>query len=428
MSAQNVLIQKLKRHLSGQLLRNVGWLAGAELMNRVFRLATTVTLARLLNSYDYGLIDIVFTTIEFANVFTLRGGIGGKLIQASEEDVEVLSNTAYWLNWIICGSIFVFQCLAALPIAWFYKSNQVILPIWTVALAYLIMPIFNIQGSLLQRENRMNVIALANTIAAFFGNTLTVILALLGMGMWAVVIPFVLSHSIWLVVYFKNHPWRPSSSFTLKRSREIFLFAKNVVGVELLDKLRANIDYLLIGRFLGVEALGIYYFAFNAGLGISLNVIGVFWYTLLPHFSAARGNLILLKEKYFSSLKSIALVAVPIVLLQASLAPFYVPIVFGQKWVVAIPILMLVCLSALPRPFSLAAAQLLLAIDKGHLDLYWNLSFTLIFAASLLVAVQWGIVSVAICVLVVHLIALPIFTIWATKYAFSSNAFSSSAE
>jgi PST family polysaccharide transporter len=135
-----------------------------------------------------------------------------------------------------------------------------------------------------------------------------------------------------------------------------------------------------------------------------------------------------LKEKYYSSLKSIALVAVPIVLLQASLAPFYVPIVFGQKWVVAIPILMLICLSALPRPFSLAAAQLLLAIDKGQIDLYWNLIFTLIFAASLLVAVQWGIVSVAICVLVVHLIALPIFTIWATKYAFSSKALSSSVE
>jgi PST family polysaccharide transporter len=274
----------------------------------------------------------------------------------------------------------------------------------------------------------MNIIAMANTIAAFFGNTLTVIFALLGMGVWAVVIPFALSHSVWLIVYFKNQPWRPSRSFTLNRWREILLFAKDVVGIELLDKLRANLDYLLVGRFLGVEALGIYYFAFNAGLGISLNVIGIFWYTLLPHFSAARGNLVKLKEKYYSSLKTIALLAVPIVLLQAGLAPFYVPIVFGQKWVVAIPILMLICLSALPRPFSLAASQLLLTIERGQLVLYWNLIFTLIFAVSLLVAVQWGIVSVAICVLVVHLIALPIFTIWATKYVFSCNALSSSVE
>jgi O-antigen/teichoic acid export membrane protein len=328
----------------------------------------------------------------------------------------------------MCGSIFIIQCIAALPIAWFYKNNEIIWPIWTVSGVYLIMPFFNIQGSLIQRENRMNIIALANTIAAFLGNTLTVILALGGMGMWSVVIPFVLSHSVWLTVYLKNQPWRPSSFLTLHGSREILMFAKNVLGVELLDKLRANLDYLLIGRFLGVEALGIYYFAFNAGLGISLNVIGVFWYTLLPHFCEARGNLMRLKEKYFSSLKSIALVAVPIVLLQASLAPFYVPIVFGQKWAAAIPILILICLSALPRPFSLAASQLLLAIDKGQIDLYWNLIFTLIFAASVLVAVQWGIVSVAICVLVVHLIALPIFTIWATKYAFSHNTFSSSVE
>jgi PST family polysaccharide transporter len=131
-----------------------------------------------------------------------------------------------------------------------------------------------------------------------------------------------------------------------------------------------------------------------------------------------------LKEKYFSSLKSIALVAVPIVLLQASLAPFYVPIVFGQKWAAAIPILILICLSALPRPFSLAASQLLLVLDKGQLDLYWNLIFTLIFAASLLITVQWGILSVAKCVLVVHLIALPMFTIWASRYVFSQKSLS----
>ncbi|HEY9636860.1 MAG TPA: lipopolysaccharide biosynthesis protein [Coleofasciculaceae cyanobacterium] len=428
MSAPNVLIQKLKRQLSGKFIRNVGWLAGAEFVNRIFRLATTVTLARSLTSYEYGLIAIVFTTIEFANVFTLRGGMGSKLIQASEQDVKVLSDTTYWLNWIICSSIFVLQCIAALPIAWFYKSNQVILPIWTVSLVYLIMPLFNVQASLIQRENRMNVIALANTIASFLVNTLTVVLALRGMGMWSVVIPYVLSHSAWLIVYLKNHPWRPSGSFTLNRSHEILIFAKNVLGVELLDKLRANLDYLLVGRFLGVEALGIYYFAFNAGLGISLNVIGVFWYTLLPHLCAARGNMMMLKEKYFSSMKSMALVAIPIVLLQASLAPFYVPIIFGEKWATAIPILILICLSALPRPFALAASQLLLTVDKGQVDLYWNLIFTVIFAASLLVAVQWGIISVASCVLVVHLIALPIFIVLATRYVFSYNGLSSSAK
>jgi PST family polysaccharide transporter len=394
----NTRIQWLKKQLSGEFIRNVGWLAGAELFNRVFRLATTVTLARLLTAYDYGLLAIIFTTIEFANVFTLRGGIGGKLIQAAEEDVPVLANTAYWLNWVVCGGVFLIQCLAALPIAWFYKDSRVLLPICTVSLVYLIMPLFMVQSSLIQRQNRMKIISIANTIAALFGNTLTVALALAGFGLWAVVIPFVLSHFVWLTVYLKNHSWRSSRKFTLERSREILLFAKDIVGVELLDKLRANLDYLLVGRFLGVEALGIYYFAFNAGLGISLNVIGAFWYTLLPHLAAARCNLLLLKERYFSSLRSIALITIPLVLLQASLSPLYVPIIFGQKWIEAIPILVLICLSAIPRPFGMAASQLLVVIDKGHLNLNWNIIFTLLFLLVLLASVQYGVIAVATCV------------------------------
>ncbi|MHC5831979.1 MAG: oligosaccharide flippase family protein, partial [Nostoc sp.] len=100
-----------------------------------------------------------------------------------------------------------------------------------------------------------------------------------------------------------------------------------------------NIDYLIIGRFLGINALGIYYFAFNAGLGISQNVINAFTSALFPHLCAARGDLKELKERYFSSLKFTAIIVVPLILLQSSLAPFYVPIVFGQKWVTAVPIL-----------------------------------------------------------------------------------------
>jgi PST family polysaccharide transporter len=52
-----MLINKLKQQLSGQFIRNVGWLGGAELANRIFRLGTTITLARLLNPYDYGLVS-----------------------------------------------------------------------------------------------------------------------------------------------------------------------------------------------------------------------------------------------------------------------------------------------------------------------------------------------------------------------------------
>ncbi len=417
-----MLINKLKQQLSGRLIRNISWLGGAEFLNRVFRLGTTVVIARLLSPYDYGLIAIISTINDFINVFSLRGGIGAKIIQADEMDVKVLCNTAYWLNWILCGSLLIIQCLAAFPIAWFYGDNQLILPICVFALGYLIQPVFDIQGALIQRENRINIIALCNVTYSMLSNILTIGLALLGMGMWAVVLPNLLTAPVWILILHMNHSWRPTMSFTLERWQEIVSYGKNILGVELLNKLRSNLDYLLIGRFLGVHALGIYYFAFNAGLGISLSMIGVFSMALFPHLCANRGNLKRLKEQCFSSLKTIALIFVPLVLLQSSLAPFYVPIVFGQKWVTAVPILVLICLSALPRPFAATASQILQVMDKTHIDLYWNLTFTVIFAGFLLVAVRWGIFGVAASVLICHALMLPIFTVLAIRYVFPKTS------
>lgn len=414
-------ISKLKQRLSSQFVRNAGWLGGAELVNRVFRLGTTVVLARLLSPYDYGLVAIVLTTNEFATVFTLRAGIGSKLIQAKEQDVEALCNTAYWMNWILAGLLFITQCTLAFPIAWLYRNSQVILPICVAALVYLMLPIYAVQSALIQRENRLKITALCNVTQSVLGNILTVVLALLGLRMWAVILPIVLTAPVWIVINLTNHSWRPSTSFSLERWQEIANYAKNILGGELLGKLRGNLDYLLIGRFLGVDALGLYFFAFNAGLGISLNVINALTWPLFPHLCAARGDPEQFKQRYFNSLKVIAAVVVPLVFLQSSLAPLYVPIVFGLKWVTAIPILICICLSALPLAFAYTASAALNAMDKTRINLRFDLIFTVVFAISLLAAVQWGIFWVAASVLITHALAMPSFTIWATRYVIAKD-------
>lgn len=415
-----MLINKLKQVLSGQFIRNAGWLGGAELVNRIFRLATTVTLARTFTSYDYGLVAIIYTTAEFASVFTLKYGIGAKIVQADEQDIKTICDTSYWLNWILCGSIFIIQCIGAFPVAWFYKNNQIILPICIMALSYLIMPVFMVQSAMIQRENRLKITALCNALQALLTNILTVILALAGMGIWSVVLPSVLTTPVWIIITYRNHPWRPPASFKIKQWREVTRFGKNMLGVELLNKLRANLDYLIVGRFLGVEALGIYYFAFNAGLGISVNVMSALFSALFPYLCAARGNFKEFKQRYFSSLKTITMFVIPLILLQSALAPFYVPIIFGQRWIPAIPVLITICLSALPRPFGWATNLLLDAVDKTHITLYSDMIFTVIFTVSLLVAVKWGIFWVAAAVLISHMLVLPIFTIWGSRYVFSN--------
>lgn len=413
------MIKGIKKKLSSKYIRNVSWLGGAELANRIFRLGTTITLARLFTAEDYGLMAFIYTTFEIASVFTLKHGISAKIIQAEQEKLPAMCDTSYWLNWLVCVSLFVLQCLVAFPIAYFYDNERLLLPLCTSALAYLVLPLFMVNSALIERENRLKITAICNAVQSFVNNIIIVTLALLGMGIWSIVWSLVLSMPVWIYITWTNHPWRPPTKFTLDKWQEIFHFSKNILGTKILGKMRMNIDYLIVGKFLGIESLGIYFFAFNAGSGITTNVVYAFTSALFPHLCELKEQKTKLKKQFYSSLKSIAIVIVPLVLLQSSLAPIYVPIVFGQKWLMAVPILIMVCLSVIPYTFSLAAAVLLNSVNKTHLTLYLDLIFTIIFITSILIAVNWGIYWVAAAVLISHVLVLPVFTIWSIRRAFN---------
>ncbi|MGL5795912.1 MAG: lipopolysaccharide biosynthesis protein [Waterburya sp.] len=414
-------LNKVKNILSGQFIRNVGWLGAAELVNRIFRLGTTVTLARVFSTQDYGLMAVIYTVFDLATVFIFKGGIGAKVIQADEEQVATIADTSYWLNWIMCILLFLIQSLAAFPIARFYDNDQLILPICIISIMYLVYPFFLINCALIERENRLKIIAMCTATQSMVANIFTVAFALLGFGIWAIVIPMILSMPVWFIFCWKNHDWRPPKTFTLKTWRITVNYGKNLIGVELLTKLRLNLDYLIVGRFLGVEQLGLYYFAFNAGSGITNNIVNSLMSALFPHLCNARGDRQDLRKRYFKSLKTISLTVIPIVILQSALSPIYVPIIFGEKWVKAIPILILICLSVVPMTFKHAASLLLNAIDRTHISLYFDLIYTTVFAIAIFISVQQGILAVAITVLAINFIFSVILSIYSSQITFTKK-------
>lgn len=398
-------------------------MAGAEIANRLIRLSSTVILARMFSSQDYGLMAVIFTISDFANIFTLRGGIGSKIIQADEKDLNVICNTAYWLNWITCGSLFIIQCAIAFLLPVFSYDSHITLPLCLLGLIYLAYPLFVIHLILIERENRFKAAAVCNVIISLLSNVLTATFVLLGMGIWAIIWAMLLATPAWIILTWKFHSWRPPLRFSLERWRDVLGFGSNLLINDLLNRVSANVDYLLVGRYLGIEALGLYYFAFNGGSGITLSLLSTFMSPLYPYICAAKNNYWEFKQRYFSSLKKVSIILVPIILLQASLAPIYVPLIFGKKWTPAIPVLILICLSVIPRIYAWAASLLLNAINKTRISLYISVTSTAIFIVSILAVVQNGIVWVAAAVFLNSLIVSSISTLWTHRFVLREQNF-----
>ena len=194
---------------------------------RLTRLATTVALARLLTPNDYGLAAIVLTVNELISLFT-RNGISAKVVQATAEDVEAVAQTAWTMTWIVCVALMLLQAAAAYPIAVFYGDTRLALPIALMGTIYLATPVSNIQGAFIQREGRMGRIAFTGALQVVADNILTAVLALCGLGMWAILLPKLLVAPIWAIGLRTGHKWRPARKPSLAGWRDIAAFSRAV--------------------------------------------------------------------------------------------------------------------------------------------------------------------------------------------------------
>ncbi|MFP1677310.1 oligosaccharide flippase family protein [Alloalcanivorax sp. C16-2] len=397
---------------STALLRGMMWLGSAQILGRCVRLGASVALARLLTPEVFGQAALILTTFELLATL-IRRITSVTLIPMDDEELGAHMNRARGINARACQAAFLLMSLASLPLAFYYQDNTLIGPMVLMASAYLLQPLGMLHAALNQRRNDMRVLGRAVLWQTIADGILTTVLALLGLGIWAIIVPKLASTLVWAAVHRAAvRPPRPSARVGTQP------LARRGIETGLADSavaLRFSIDTLLIGYFLGIQAVGIYFFAYNTALGISLGLIqsfGIAFYARLSGTARGRASG---RAQFLGGLSTMALVTWPLILLQCALAPWYLPLVYGQQWIDAgaLPIFLCLCLSALVRPMGEAAGQLLLANGLSTANLIMNLVFTLLLTAAIAMAGRWGLVEVAAAVLACHLVGMPVMAFYA---------------
>jgi PST family polysaccharide transporter len=388
-------------------------MGSAEAVNRLSRLATAVALAWALSPEEFGVIALALTTTEILQGFFVSG-LGAKIIQAPRRDLEEVCNAAHVLNWAAYLIIFCAQFIAAVAIGKVYESAQVGQLIAALALPLLIYPISTVLVYRIQRAGRMRTTAKMLAARFAFENLATVLFVLAGLGIWAVVVPRLISAPVWVMVYSRLDAWRPSRMPDWDCLGQTASFGGAVLVGELVQALRLHADKFIIGHFLGLELLGVYYFAFNAGLGITTGLVTAFSTALLPHICQPnKGHE--LAATWRRAVLTIYTLAGPVVLAQIALAPIYVPLVFGAKWAHTVPLVMTLCACGLMLPLWRSTGQLLKAIGKPFAELSWIGLYAIVALISSLVCVSYGLQAIAVGLVVVTFTIVPLTAAWAYR-------------
>lgn len=326
-------------------LKGVLAYGSAEAFTRVVRVCAILVIARQISPAMLGTAALALSIFELIRVLT-SVGIGQRIIVANDDEVGAISQTAHRLFWAVCSAVMVLQLIIA-ALAWMvWAAHQAALMLAVLSLVYLFMPAGLVPIFRAMRLQKMRATARVAALQNGADCVLTLILVIVWPSAWAIVLPKLLTAPIWLVLARRTFTWRADPSITPAPISAFNAFGYAILGSEILVAARLHADKLLVGALLGPEALGLYYFAFNAGLGITQSFVAACNIVLFPHLAQQASER--LDHEFRSSFFMGLAFLLPLVAAQALLAPYYVPVVFGPNWTEAAPFLAILSGAALP--------------------------------------------------------------------------------
>ena len=381
---------KLNGFKHAALLKNFFAYCLSEAGSKISRLIAVIAMARVLEIEAIGAVAAALAIGEIFKSLT-ENGVGQKIIASSDEELDAVCNSAHRIFWVWCSGLFLAQIAFAWMFYSLWESQMTALMIALLAIEYLFMPAGLVSCALAMRAGKLKGTALISGVQNVGANLSTGALVFLWASPLAVIIPKLIMAPIWLIGMRRLHPWSVKKGIAPAPYKPILTFGGFVLGVELLKALRLQADKLIVGAILGAEALGIYYFAVNAGLGIAISFAFAFSTVIYPFFCNTQE-----KTKSFLLGNMLAVSAVtPIVLAQALLAPIYVPLIFGDKWSSVTALVTILCFAAIPTLIWATTSQWLRANGQPHKDFVYSIGISAIILAATAISARFGLTAVA---------------------------------
>lgn len=397
----------------GPLARNLLAYGASEVAAKASRLLVVVAVARTMDASQIGLAAAALAASDILKSLT-ENGVGQKIISARDEDLAATCATAHRIFWVWCVGLFTAQVAIGTGLYIIGGNRTLFALIVILAAEYLFMPAGLVQVALAMREGKLRQTAAIGAGQVVGANFVSAALALIWPGALALVLPRLLCAPIWLIGVRRLRPWTPDTTTGYAPLRPFLAFGWAVLGVEVVKALRLQADKLVIGALLGAETLGLYFLAFNAGLGLASSFSIAFSTVLFPHLCSAENRSGALRQAIIMSLMLIS----PAVILQAVLAPYYVPILFGDGWDGISDVVSILCLAAIPATLWSAAAGWLRATGRPQIELSVTVAMTVALILNTALLAPYGLKTIAIGYLVIATITQLGASLPAISYAF----------
>ena len=207
--------------------------------------------------------------------------------------------------------------------------------------------------------------------------------------------------------------WRPGFRVSRESLRHLWGFSGPLVGHRLLFYVHRNADNILIGRYVGVAALGAYSLAYNIMLAPMSRIAGPVQRVLGPVLARMQDEPERIAIAWIRVVRLLAMIAVPALAGLVVVAPDFVHVVLGDRWSEAIPLIQILAWVGLLQALQSINADILQARGNTGTILRYSIVFTTIHIAGFIVGLHWGVIGVAVAYAITTTCIEPWFT-WLT--------------
>jgi O-antigen/teichoic acid export membrane protein len=393
--------------LRQQVVSGVAWKIVTQVVLQATRILVAIILARLLVPRDFGLASMALLFVGVASVF-IDLSLGTALI-ARRSITEADRSTAFWTT-LAAGTSCTIIGVALSPLVADFFSTPEVEPLFAVtSILFLITAFSSTQAALLTRELQFRSLQLRQIAGAVIAGAVGVSLAFAGLGAWALVIQALTAEAVSLVLVWRFSTWRPRFMYSVDSLRQMGPFAVKASGARALGYVNLNADNFLIARFLGATPLGIYSVAYNVMFAPFARLAQPIQEVLFPAFARLAADPPRMGATWLRGSRIVAAITVPAFVGLAIVAPDFVPVVLGQRWEKAVPILELLCIAGLAQSLVSLNHSLLQALDRAGTLLVFMIFSAAITVASFAVGLYWGVVGVAAGFAFARTFVAPIF-------------------
>jgi O-antigen/teichoic acid export membrane protein len=382
--------------LRNAVARGVTWTSTSAGVLFFLGFAQTAALAHFLDPRDFGLMAALAVVLGFGRAFGDMG-ISSAIIARHTTSRATLSSL-YWLNLAAGISVTLAVAASAPLVADFYNESQLreLLPL--AALVFLIRAFGQQFFVLFEREMQFKSLAKIEVASSAVSTAAAIAAAASGAGVYALIVATLTQSTVWsvLLVIRGWRAWRPSFHFRIADVRGYLGFGLYQMGDRSVNFLSSNVDYLLIGRFLGVDALGAYSLAYQLVVKPVASFNPIVTRVAFPAFARRQDNEVALRNGYLEMIRLIAFALTPALVALAATAPVLVPVLFGDKWNSAIVLIEILALTGLLRALSNPVGSLFLAKDRPDIGFKVNVGILAVMTAALYAAVQVSLTTVAV--------------------------------